>query len=382
MKNLFRFSVLLVLFVLLGGCGFWSKSDEVKPSPLPDIVSENRVNVLWTANVGDGPGRRFHEMTVSIDGDRIFAADHKGLVASFDRRTGQRIWSVNLKDPIVGGVGAGHGHVIVNLRSGEIVSLSAENGTELWRYQLTSEATAQVQINPSIVVVQTVNGRITALDRVSGTHRWTYDAQVPSLSLRGTGAPLLTSDVTIAGFSNGKLVALNNESGLFFWETRIADGSGRSELERMADIKGRPLILNNTLYVAAYQGQIRSINPFNLQTFWGHDVSTYRSLATGFGNIYLVNDRDAVLAMDAASGASVWTQRDLSLRRLSAPAVIGNAVVVGDAEGYLHFMSQVDGRFVARHRLDSSGVTGDMLVRDNVLYVLTNAGRLAAIQLN
>ncbi len=115
---------------------------------------------------------------------------------------------------------------------------------------------------------------------------------------------------------------------------------------------------------------------------WAQTVSSYRSPSSGYGNIYVADDQDHIHAYDAASGASVWSQSALTNRLVTSPAVLGNTVVVGDQEGYLHFMSQVNGRFVARHRVDSSGLQGDMLVRDNVLYVLTNGGRLAAITLN
>lgn len=371
-----------LLLSLLAGCGFWGGSDEVQPAPLVDFSAENSASVKWSASVGSGPGRRFHQMTPSIDGDQIYAADSKGLVAAFDRHTGQRIWNINLKEPVVGGVGAGFGQVLLTTRAGEVVSLNGSDGSELWRYRLASEVTAQVQINREIVVFQQINGRITALDRMTGEHRWSFDAQVPALTLRGTGIPLLAADVTFAGMSNGRLVALDNRDGELIWDQRISLNEGRSELERIADINGRPVIVNNVLYVVGYQGQLMAINPFNAQVQWAQNISSYRSLSSGYGNIYVVDAQDQVHAYDAASSASVWSQQALANRLLTSPVVLGSTVVVGDQEGYLHFISQVDGRFVARYRLDNSGLQGDMLVRDNVLYVLTNSGRLAAITLN
>jgi outer membrane protein assembly factor BamB len=370
------------LLSLLAGCGFWGGSDEVQPAPLVDFSAENSVSVKWSASVGSGPGRRFHQMSPSIDGDRIYAADSQGVVSAFDRHTGQRAWSINLREPVVGGVGAGHGQVLLTTRAGEVVSLNGNDGKELWRYRLASEVTAQVQINRELVVLQQISGRITALDRMTGEHRWSFDAQVPALTLRGTGIPLLAADVTFAGMSNGRLVALDNRDGELIWDQRVSVDEGRSELERIADINGRPIIVDNMLFVVGYQGRLLAINPFNAQVQWAQNVSSYRSPAAGYGNIYVADAQDHIHAYDAASSASVWSQSALTNRLVTSPAVLGNTVVVGDQEGYLHFMSQVNGRFVARHRVDSSGLQGDMLVRDNQLYVLTNSGRLAAITLN
>lgn len=367
---------------LLAGCSFWGGSEEIQPSPLVDFSAENSVSVKWSATVGSGPGRRFHQMAPSIDGDRIYAADSQGVVTAFDRHTGARAWSISLREPVVGGVGAGFGQVLLTTRAGEVVALNGNDGKELWRQRVASEVTAQVQINRELVVLQQISGRVTALDRMTGEHRWSFDAQVPALTLRGTGVPLLAADVTFAGMSNGRLVALDNRDGQLIWDQRVALDEGRSDLERIVDINGRPIIVDNMLYVVGYQGRLLAINPFNAQAVWAQNVSSYRSLASGFGNIYVADATGHVHAYDAGSSASVWSQTAMTHRQLTSPAVLGNSVVVGDQEGYLHFMSQVNGRFVARHRVDSSGLQGDMLVRDNTLYVLSNAGRLVAITLN
>lgn len=372
----------VTLSSVLAGCGFWGGTDEVQPAALVDFTAENTVSVKWSASVGSGPGSRFHQMLPSIDGDRIYAADTQGIVSAFDRHSGARAWTVNLREQIVGGVGAGFGQVLLTTRTGEVISLNGNDGKELWRQQLASEVTAQAQINRELVVLQQINGRITALDRMTGEHRWSFDAQVPALTLRGTGTPLLAADVTFAGLSNGRMVALDNQDGQIIWDQRIALGEGRSDLERIVDINGRPIIVDNVLYVVGYQSRLLAINPFNAQALWAQNVSSYRSLAAGFGNIYVVDAQGHVHAYDASSSASVWSQTEMSHRRLTSPAALGSSVVVGDQEGYLHFLSQVNGRFIARHRVDSSGLQGDMLVRDNTLYVLSNAGRLVAITLN
>lgn len=381
MKSL-RGLILICCAATISACGFWGGTEEVEPNQLVDFTAESSVSVVWSSSIGSGPGRKYHQMRPVVDGDRIFAADSKGLVVALDRNNGQRHWSINLKDTLIGGVGAGYGKVFVTTESGLLLALSAADGSEVWRRQLASEVTSPAQANPDIVVAQLVSGRLTALDIRTGEHLWTYDAQIPSLTLRGTSSPLVTNDVTFAGFANGRFLALQNDNGSVLWDQRIALAEGRSELERIIDVDGRAILLDNLLYIVGYQGRLVAINPFNAQVIWALDMSSYRSLASGFGNLYVAESNDHVQAVDAASSASVWRQTSLENRQLTSPGVLGRTVVVGDYEGYLHFMSQTDGRFTARYRVDSSGLRGDMLVVDDTLYVLSNAGRLMALRLN
>ncbi len=382
MNKLFRIVTAGLLAASVSGCSLWGSSDEIEPSKLVDFKSERSVAVVWSASVGSGLGKKYHQFAPATDGVRIYANDAEGTVSAFDLATGKQSWKVDLDVRIGAGVGAGSTAVVVVTESGMVIALDSSSGQELWRRQVSSEAVAPAQLNRELVVVQLVNGKVTALDVNSGEHRWTYDSQVPSLSLRGTGAPVVAADVTFAGFASGKLAALTNSNGKMLWEQRVAEPQGRSELERMVDIDGRPLLANNMLYVASYQGRLVAINPFDAQVQWARDSSSYHSPAAGFGNVYVVESNDIVQAFDARSSASVWTQPALANRAVSAPAVLGNNLVVGDIEGYLHFMSQVDGHFVARYRADSKGVVGDMLSINDVLYVLGNGGRLLALRLN
>ena len=185
----------------------------------------------------------------------------------------------------------------------------------------------------------------------------------------------------MTGLDNGKFIALDNETGAVLWEQNVSLPEGRSELERMTDVDGRPLLFKNVIYISGFQGNVVAINPFNSQTVWSKKMSSYHSMAAGFGNIYVSEAGDHVQALDALSAASVWRQDKLENRYITAPSVIGNSVAVGDSEGYVHFLSQIDGHFVARYDAGSR-LVGDMKVKGNVLYVLTDAGRLLALTLN
>lgn len=382
MKRWMRTLGALPLALLIGGCGFWGGSDEIEPSPLVDFDAEKQVEQLWSTHAGSGPGEKYHQFVPAVGEQHVFAASQEGVLVAIDRQTGDQVWERELEETLLGGVGAGFGTLVVANDEGQVIALDSSSGEERWRAQVASEVIAQPQVNRDLVVVQVINGQLAAFDRVTGELRWLFDSQIPQLSLRGTSAPVLTPNVTLTGFANGKLVAVDNRSGEAIWEQRVALAEGRSELERIVDVDGRPLIYNGHVYVGSYQGRLLAVNPYGARVIWTKEFSTYRGLAGGFGNLYAVSADDEISALDADSSASVWRQDALRYRRLTSPVALGNTVAVGDAQGYIHFISQIDGHFVARYKFDSSGVFSDPVVVDDTLYVFSNDGRLAALKLN
>lgn len=93
------------------------------------------------------------------------------------------------------------------------------------------------------------------------------------------------------------------------------------------------------------------------------------------------DESGVVWALDQTSGAAAWKQEGLLYRRLSPPAYFGGYVVVGDFEGYLHWLDPSDGKIVARTRVGSDPIITQPMVGGDLLYVLNRDGKLAAISL-
>lgn len=381
-KLLSRTLLLIACSLVLPACSWWGGEVEIEPAKLVDFEAEKKVKVLWRKSVGAGLGEEFNKLSLAVNGNAIYATDIEGSIFAFDRNNGATLWSTELETPIVGGVGVGPNHVAVATESGEIVMLNADDGAQMWRQQMSSETLSPVQMNTEIAVAQLQNGKLVAMNISTGERLWTYDSQIPRLTLRGTSSPIVAANVTIAGFANGKLVAVNNDSGAELWERRVTVPEGKTELERLIDIDARPLYIDGVIYIVSYQGKLVAVSASDAQIIWSQNASSYQSLAAGFGNIYVSQANGFIEAFDQRSSASVWRQVALENRQSTSPAVLGNSVVVGDYDGYLHFMSQIDGHFIARYRVDSEGLRGDMAVSDDVLYVLGNGGRLVALQLD
>lgn len=352
---------------------------ELPPAELTDFKEEVVLQKQWSRSIGDGQGKTYNMLVPAVEGNNIYAADVTGVVMSLDRMNGDVEWKKDLDLPVSGAVGLGYGLVMLGTLQGDVIALDSSTGEEKWRARVNSEVLAPPATNGDVVVVQTQDDRLIGLDADTGNQRWTYDSTPGVLTLRGTGAPLVTNHLAIGGLSTGKVVALDTRNGVPVWEQRVAIPQGRSELERIVDIDGGLLLSGGTLYVASYQGRMAALEMESGRVLWQRDASSYAGVAQGFGSVYVSLASGTVEGVDERSTTSLWSNDALARRQLSAPEVFSSYVAVGDMEGYLHLLSQVDGRFVGRTRVDSDGLRARPLVVGDMIYVFGNSGKLEAL---
>jgi outer membrane protein assembly factor BamB len=380
MRDVIRWkhAALLALAVLAAGCSSNSKK-ELPPAELTDFKEEVVLQKQWSRSVGDGQGETYNMLIPAIEGENIFAADTTGVVMSVKRSTGDVVWKKELDKPVSGAVGVGFGMVMVGTLKGEVIVLDESTGEEKWHARVTSEVLAAPSTNGDVVVVQTQDDRVVGFDAATGTQRWIYESTPAVLTLRGTGAPIVTNHLAIAGLSTGKVVALETSNGVPAWEQRVAIPQGRSELDRVVDIDGGLLLSGGTLYVATYQGRVAGLELESGRVLWQRDASSYAGVAQGFGSVYVSLANGTVEGIDERSSTALWSNDSLARRQLGAPEVFSSYVAVGDMEGYLHLLSQVDGRFVGREKIDGDGLRARPLVSGNTIYVFGNSGKLEAL---
>ncbi len=373
-------AVMLATAVLAAGCSS-NSTKELPPAELEKFAEEVRLDKQWSRSIGEGQGETWNQLELAAEGDSLFAADIEGLVVAMNRETGKVLWETELDKPVSGGVGAGYGLVLVGTLKGQVIALDSASGEVKWRAPVGSEVLAAPASNGNVVVVQTQDDRLVALDAASGERLWSYESTPAVLTLRGTGAPVVTNQLVVAGLSSGKVIALDVQRGIPVWEQRVAVPQGRSELERMVDIDGGLLLSGGTLYVVTYQGQLAALDLMSGRPLWQRQASSYVGVATGFGNIYVSQAGGTVEGIDERSTSALWSNDALARRQLTSPAVFSSNVAVGDLEGYLHLLSQVDGRFVGRVRVDSDGLRARPLVVGDWLYAYGNSGKLVAYTL-
>ncbi|MEX2367292.1 MAG: outer membrane protein assembly factor BamB [Pseudohongiellaceae bacterium] len=371
---------LIVMALALPGCAWFRDEPAVVPAQLEDFTEEVELNRLWRVNVGNGQGGKYNRLMPAISGQTIYAASNNGNIIATNLASGRRDWRYRADAEITGGVGVSNSLVLVGTQDSRVIALAQESGEFLWEAQVSSEVLSVPKTNGNIVVVQAIDGKLIGLDAQSGNQIWLYESTVPALSLRGTSSPLILDNFVIAAFGNGTVVSVALDNGTLRWEERVAIPTGRSEIDRLIDIDGE-LYLNDNglLIVPSYQGYLAALEVTTGQIRWRVEESSALGAAAGFGNIYICDERSHVKAYRTGQQTPVWTNEQLFLRQLSPPTSFSNYVAVGDFEGYVHLLSQVDGRFVGRIKADSDGVRAPILVRNNTLYVYGNSGRLSAL---
>lgn len=374
--------IVLLCLTMLSGCSwmkFWEGDDaEAKPAELVKFEEEIRVRKLWSRGTGSGMDNVYRTLRPALANGAIYAADIKGRVTAVDADSGKELWQTDLEKDLSGGVGTGGGLVLVADLDGRLFALDAATGQQRWRRKLNTEILSAPGANGEVVVVQTLDAKVYGLDAASGQTLWQYNTDTPNLTLRGGSAPLVTDTTVIAGFSNGKIIALDVDNGNQLWENRVAVPQGRTELERMVDVEGSPLLVGDMVYATSYQGRVAAMSRGTGRGLWYQDLSSFRSPGYGDNQVLVTSDSDEVKALRASSGQVLWTNDQLTYRRLTGPVAVDNLVAVADSEGYVHVLAGSDGRMVGRVRVDGSGVTAPMISDGSTLYVMDNDGDVTA----
>lgn len=363
-------------FIALVGCDNDKEVDP--PAELVDIRATRDVNQLWTASMGGDSDRLRLALRPAVAEGVAYGASHDGEVVAFNAQNGKRSWVVKSKLPLSAGPEVANGLVVLGSSEGDVLALEAATGKERWRVSIKSEILARPLIVNDVVVIRTVDGHIDALSAADGSKRWSVDQQVPRLTLRGTSPPVVAGERIIAGYDNGKVAAIDVRNGDVLWDATVNAPSGRTELERLADIDSPPRVSGDEIFVVGFQGRVAMLALDSGQIWWARDASSYRGFAMDETMIYLTNSDSVVMAMRKTDGAVQWEQSGLRRRGLTAPAIDGDALLVGDFEGYVHWLDKATGAIVARRKTDGERITNAATTDDGRAFVQTDSGKIFA----
>ncbi len=377
-KVLFRLLIAASLLIIVG-----CSSDDVEEEPmeLEDFDEEIKVIKVWDESVGDGNADQYLKLEPIIIGESIYTIDHFGVLLAINKTDGEELWEAEYEEPVSGALGGDDSQLYFATYHGDIIAVDRVGGLERWRVTLTSEVLSAPASNGRQVVVQSIDGKVVSLNAQSGELMWRYDSNAPVLSIRGTASPVISDEFTVTGFANGELVAFRNITGAPVWNAAVGIPKGRTELERLVDIDGQPVIKDDVVYTVSYQGKLSAIHLPTGKEIWSKQQSSYTGVDLGFGNVYVSTSEGVVVAYNQSTRTEVWRQENLKFRQLTSPKAFGSTAVVADFEGYVHFLSQIDGRFIGRVHLDSDGIRSPMLISDDMLFIYSNSGDLAAYKI-
>jgi outer membrane protein assembly factor BamB len=368
----------LVALLLIAACSKDKNVDQpAKLTPLPH--PSLRVQHVWSASVNDKHAAALRlGLGVSIADNRVYAAGHHGDVVALDLNTGRVVWRSRVKAPLSGGTAASSDLVLVGSSDGWLFAFDAATGKSRWQVRLNGEVLAPAAISPKLVVVRTVDGKLRGLSPDDGHELWTQEQQVPRLSLRGTSRPVIVGDLVLCGFDNGKVLAVSATDGSVQWEATVTPPHGRTELERLVDIDSPVGVSGHDVYAVSFQGKVAMLALDTGQVWWSHDASSYRGLRRDDETLYVADADGEIVALKARTGAEVWRQNALLHRGLSALAVTDGSVVVGDFQGYVHWIDKATGALAARVASGGVRISTAPLVEGNMVVVINDRGRINA----
>jgi outer membrane protein assembly factor BamB len=364
------FGVLICTALVCAGCTSAAKAKKKADAPAVLVPFANRIELqrVWSIKLGGEAPKLRLGLGVAADGERVFAATHKGTVEAIEVKSGRRLWRREVKAPLAGGPSAAAGLVVVGSSKGEVIALSETDGKPLWRVRINAEILCAAAIDDTLVVVRGVDGRLHGLSARDGSELWLAEQQVPRLSLRGTSPPLLVGDLTIAGFDNGRVVAVSRSNGTTAWDTAVGQSHGSTELARLIDVDAPVVADGDDLFAVAYQGRVTRLARETGQVIWARDLSSYRGLTVDDNGVYIAGADGDLVRLDRKNGTEQWTQKELVRRQLTAPVIYRGRLVVADAGGVLHWLDPATGNFVARAQVGSSVGRNTVISSKGVAY--------------
>jgi len=372
---------LLIASLFLLSCG--DKDNSEPPAPLTKIEQALRVIVDWKTNTGAGIETASYNMRPLLVQDQIFSVDTRGQVKSIDAESGKVNWSTETGIAAITGLAGTAAVIIASSRDGDLNAYDIlEDDLELrWSTRLKGEIRALPLIADEQVFVRTVDGQLSALSLKDGSIQWTISRRVPALSLTGNSQPVVRGDLVIAGFDDGKISAFSRADGQTVWETTVSRPTGRTEIERLVDLDGQFILRDGIIYISSYQGRLAAIQAIDGNLLWSRKFSSYQSIVADQDALYLSSDNSHIWSIDRRLGSAFWKQEALHARKITAPLLIDDKLVVADLEGYVHWLDKSDGALRGRVRPTSSRHIAQPLVWDNRIMVIDSEGILSSLYL-
>lgn len=372
----------LVLLCIIAACGGETDNSE-PPSPLTDIEAPVALKINWNLDTRAASNTAAYRLRPLIIGNRAYTIDTSGLIACVDISTGRKLWSYETDLPALSGLGGNENLVIATSGDGDIAAFQiVEKGLEpLWKTRASSEIRAIPIVNDDQVFVRSVDGKLQSLALADGSQQWVVSQRVPVLSLTGNSEPLIDTQLVYSGFDDGKLIAFDRRSGKVRWETTISIPSGRTEVERLVDLDGQFLMRDGVIYVASFQGRLAAVVAVNGDVLWARDFSSFQSMAIDDNAIYLSADNSDLWSIDRRTGSAFWKQDVLHARKITAPAITNDKLVVADLSGYLHWFDTADGKLVGRIRATKKRNYVQPLIWQDSVLTLDQDGYFSSVSL-
>jgi outer membrane protein assembly factor BamB len=346
-----------------------------KPAELVPVSNQFDLAPVWSVSVGSSESFNFHP---AVAGDGVYAASNRGNLVKIDLLTGKKVWEVSAPDRLSIGPGS-DGRVTAVVTTRGTVYAYDDSGKALWNVSVGSEVLTEPVVAGGVVIIRALDNRFIGLDALTGARKWTYQRQQSALSLRvGYGMLAINNEVIVTGFAGGRFGMISIANGGLVWESPISFPKGFSEIERLNDVTAKPSLEGDVICAVSYQGRVGCGQARTGNLIWFKDYSSYTGTAQSSDMVFSSNERSYVTAFATKDGSQIWENTQLTYRDVGEPLAVGKVLLVGDAQGYVHAISQANGEMLARIRHDSSPITAAPIAVGGLILIQSQGGKLAA----
>ncbi len=372
---------LLFLVPLLSLTACSTPSNDEPPAELTEISHAEYIKLLWSRDTGKGVVNKYVSMEPFIQGNKIYTIDVTGLISQMDSDSGKLDWFYESGLKTNTGLAGDAASLVATSPNGEVVLFDYDENSikQRWKQQLKSEIRTKAVLSGTQVFIRTVDGKLSSLDSSNGEIQWTVSHRVPALSLTGNSFPLVTDNLVLSGFDDGKLIAFDRKNGSTVWEHTVSAPRGRSEIERLVDLDGQFVLLNNIIYISSFQGNLSAVTVDSGQVLWSREFSSFKAMDADQQALYLTDSKSHVWSIDRRTGSAFWKQDVMNARKLTAPRLIGDKIVVADLEGFVHILDKSDGRVLARIQPSDVRYIAQPEIIDNKIILLDTSGLLSVV---
>ena len=357
----------------MGACSLFSSSNAPKPAPLENLTPTLQARVAWEARVDSVK----FPLTITAVNDRFVVGGSDGVISAISAADGTTLWRADIGKGLSAGVGSDGRFAAAVTRENELVV--TEGDRILWRKTLTTPVVTAPFVAGERVFVLTLDRAVLAFDAADGRRLWELRRPGEPLTLQQAGVLAAYQNTLLVG-QGSRLAGVDPLRGLLMWEATVSNPRGTNEVERLADLVA-PMARDNDVFCArAFQSAVACVNAERGNTVWARNNAGLRGLGGDAAIVVGADASDRLTAWGTRSGDVVWTADQFQNRKLSAPLVTDKSVIVGDSEGYVHFLSKDKGLTVQRLQTDSSGIAAAPVQLGGTVLVATRSGRLFALR--
>lgn len=341
------------------------------PAELKPLTAPSKLQEKWSTRIGASQKTTINlKLKPVVKGNILYTADSNGIIKALNKENGELLWSKKLPVGLVSGPSVSAKRIALGTEVSTIVLLDQKDGQQLWETKISSEALAKPVIARNKVIAKTIDGNLYGLNLTNGETLWVSAHGAPGLILKASSSPIITNDnLALVGYSDGKLDAVDIQTGKLVWQRSISYASGSSDVERLVDIDADPIVKDGIVYLASYQGYVGALSLKDGQFIWRKPASIYKNMIIGKDNLYFTDSEDIIWSLDRHSGHVNWKQVALKARGITEPVLLGNYLIVGDKTGLLHMLALQNGDLQSRAQLKGAISLAPTVVQNRIFTV-------------